>query len=131
MPRQSAHKPTAGEMEILVILWEHDAATVRQVHELLNVNKPTAYTTTLKMLQNMTEKGLVERDESNRAHVYRARLGRETTERTFAQDLIKKVFGGSASQLIMRVLESEPSDAEELAVIRRIIEKAERKVKGK
>ncbi len=83
------------------------------------------------MLQNMTEKGLVERDESNRAHVYRANLGREATERTFAQDLIKRVFSGSASQLIMRVLESEPSDAEELAAIRRIIEKAERRVKGK
>ena len=131
MPRQSTQRPTAGEMEILVILWMNDAATVRQIHELLNVHKPTAYTTTLKMLQIMTEKGLVERDVSNRAHVYRAKLGREITERTFAQDLIRRVFSGSASQLIIRVLESEPSDAEELAAIRQIIEKAERRVKGK
>ena len=131
MQKSSTQKPTQGEMEILVILWKHDAATVRQIHELLNVHKPTTYTTTLKMLQNMTEKGLVERDESNRAHVYRAKLGREITERTFAQDLIKRVFSGSASQLIIRVLESEPSDSEELAAIRRMIEKAERRAKGK
>ncbi len=131
MPKKSTQKPTAGEMEILVILWKREAATVREIHELLNVNKPTTYTTTLKILQIMTEKGLVERDVSNRAHVYRAKLGREITERTFAQDLIRRVFSGSATQLIMRVLESEPSDAEELAAIRRIIEKAERKVKGK
>ncbi len=131
MLKRSTQNPTAGEMEILVILWKKDTATVRQIHELLNVHKPTTYTTTLKMLQIMTEKGLVERDESNRAHVYRANLGREITERTFAQDLIRRVFSGSASQLIIRVLESEPSDAEELAAIRRIIEKAERRVKGK
>lgn len=131
MTRRKTKKPTEAEMQILVVLWEKKAATVREIHELLNVGKPTAYTTTLKMLQNMTEKDLVERDDSNRAHVYRAKLGRETTERTFARDLIKRVFGGSASQLIIRVLESEPSDAEELAAIRQMIEKAERKVKGK
>jgi BlaI family transcriptional regulator, penicillinase repressor len=131
MSKQNNQKPTDAEIEILAILWKHGVATVREIHEEINRHRQTAYTTTLKMLQIMTEKGLVGRDETNRAHVYRARLEREATERTFARELLQKVFGGSASQLVMRVLESKPSDERELAEIRKIIERAERSADNK
>ena len=131
MSKRSLPQPTAAELEILSHLWKHGAATVREIHDEINLRKPTAYTTTLKILQNMDDKGLVERDKTNRAHVYRAKLERETTQRNFAKDLLQKVFGGSAEQLIIRVLESKPSDAEELAAIRRIIDKAEKEIKKK
>lgn len=116
-------------MEILSVLWKRRSATVREIHDDLNVQKPTAYTTTLKIMQIMTEKGLIERDETNRAHVYQAKLEREATQRTFARDLLQRVFGGSASQLVLRVLESKPSNAEELAAIRQLIDEAEKRVK--
>ena len=125
MSKRNVQQPTESELKILAVLWKHKAATVREIHEEINLKKPTTYTTTLKTLQVMDEKGLVERDKTNRAHVYRAKLEREATERTFAQDLLQRVFGGSAPQLIMRVLEAKPSDAEELAVIRRMIDEAE------
>jgi predicted transcriptional regulator len=120
-------KPTEAELEILGVLWQRDAATVREVHEVLNAIKPTGYTTVLKTLQIMTEKNLVERDEEARAHVYRARIEREATQRKFAEDLLKRVFGGSASQLVMRVLETKPASDEELNEIRRMIDAAESK----
>jgi len=116
-------------MEVLSVLWQRGASTVREIHVILNAHKPTGYTTVLKVLQVMTEKGLVERDESNRAHVYRAKIEKEATERHFVKDLLEKVFGGSAAQLVMRVLESKASDAEEIAAVRKVIEEAERSVK--
>ena len=129
MPRRNAQKPTEAEMEILAVLWRRGAATVREIHEIISAEKPSAYTTTLKLLQIMTGKGLVEREEAGRAHVYRAKLKRETTQRKFTEDLLNRVFGGSAAQLVMRVLESKPADAEELAEIRQMIDKAERSAK--
>ncbi len=124
-------KPTEAELEILSILWQQKAATVRDVHEILNANKPTVYTTVLKTLQIMTEKGLVERDESSKAHVYRAAIEQDTTERRFAEDLLRRVFGGSAKQLVMRVLEMKPASEEELAEIRQLLDEAERSAKEK
>ncbi|MCA1624104.1 MAG: BlaI/MecI/CopY family transcriptional regulator [Acidobacteria bacterium] len=126
MPKRNLPQPTAAELEILSHLWKHGPATVREIHDEIKLRKPTAYTTTLKILQNMDDKGLVKRDKTNRAHVYRAKLERETTQRNFANDLLQKVFGGSAEELILRVLESKSSDAEELAAIRRIIDEAEK-----
>lgn len=131
MSRRNLQQPTEAELEILAVLWKRGEATVREIHDEINSHKPTAYTTTLKMLQIMDEKGLVERDKTSRAHIYRAKLERAATERSFAQDLLQRVFGGSASQLIIRVLESKPSDAEELAAIRRIIDEAEKDVRKK
>jgi predicted transcriptional regulator len=120
-------KPTEAELEILGVLWQHGEATVREVYEILNGVKPTGYTTVLKMLQIMTEKGLVEPDKSNRAHVYRALLEQAATQKRFAVDLLNKLFGGSASQLVMRVLETEAASTEELAQIRQMLDEAQRK----
>lgn len=131
MNKQNKQKPTEAELEILSVLWQREAATVREVHETINAQKPAAYTTILKMLQIMTEKGLVERDASDRAHVYRAAVAREATQRRFAEDLLKRVFGGSASQLVMRVLETKPASEDELNEIRQMLDEAERKAQGK
>lgn len=127
MPRQHIQKPTEAELEILSILWQREAATVREVHEIINERRPTAYTTVLKMLQIMTEKNLVERETEQKAHVYRAKIEQAATERNFAEDLLDRVFGGSAAQLMMRVLETKPASEEELAQIRQMLDEAERK----
>lgn len=129
MPRQSIQKPTEAELEILSILWQRETATVREVHEIINERRPTAYTTVLKMLQIMTEKNLVERETEQKAHVYRAKIEQATTERNFAEDLLQRVFGGSAAQLVMRVLETKPASETELAEIRQMLDEAEGKGK--
>ncbi len=120
-------KPTAAELEILAVLWERSAATVREVHEILNLNKLTIYTTVLKFLQIMTEKGLVERDDSNKAHVFRAKLPQEQTQKNLVSDLLEKAFRGSALKLVQRVLEAKPASSEELKAIRKMISEAEKK----
>ncbi|MBA2735833.1 MAG: BlaI/MecI/CopY family transcriptional regulator, partial [Pyrinomonadaceae bacterium] len=94
------NKPTVAELEILAVLWERDAATVKEVHEILNLNKPTTYTTVLKFLQIMTEKGLVERDDSSKAHVYRAKQPQNETQKNLVADLLEKAFRGSALRLV-------------------------------
>ena len=88
-------KPTDAELAILRVLWERGPSTVRQVHELVARDRPAAYTTALKLLQIMTEKGLVDRDERERTHVYRARLSEEQTQRQLVRDLLDRAFGGS------------------------------------
>lgn len=120
-------KPTAAELEILSVLWERDTATVREVHEILNVAKPTAYTTVLKFLQIMDEKGLVERDRQAKAHVYRARQAQAETQKNLVSDLLEKAFRGSALKLVQHVLETKPASAEEIKEIRRMIREAEKK----
>lgn len=122
-------KPTAAELEILDILWEREAATVREVHEIINVRKPTAYTTVLKTLQIMDEKGSVERDKAAKAHVYRAKNSPEHTQKNLVADLLEKAFRGSALKLVQHVLEAKPATAEELKEIRKMIKEAERKIK--
>ncbi len=121
------NKPTAAELEILAVLWEKDAATVKEVHEIINARKPTGYTTVLKIMQIMREKGLVERDDANKAHVFRAIEAQAETQRNLVADLIEKVFRGSALGLVQHVLEAKPASAEELKKIRKMIKKAERK----
>lgn len=118
-------RPTDAELAILRVLWERGESTVREVQEGLDLRRPAGYTTVLKQLQIMTEKGLVRRDETERAHVYRASLAREATETQLVGDLLDRAFGGSASRLVLRALASTPASAEEIAQIRKLLEKAE------
>ena len=117
--------PTEAELEILQVLWRHGPCTVRQVHEELGREKSTGYTTTLKLLQIMTEKELVQRDESQRTHVYRARLSQERTQRHLVEDLLQRAFGGSAQKLVMQALAHQKATPEELAEIRRLLDDLE------
>ena len=112
-------RPTDAELGILRVLWRRGPSTVRQVHEEL---ERTGYTTVLKLMQIMTEKGLVERDESQRAHVYVPRLPEEQTLGQLVGDLLDRAFEGSSSRLVMRALESRPATREELAEIRRMLD---------
>ena len=123
MPK--AARPTRSELAILQVLWEQGPATVRQVHEVLETTrgeKGTGYTTTLKLMQIMAEKGLVARDESSRTHIYAARMPQQQTQRQLVGDLIAKAFGGSSAKLVMHALSTHPASKEELAEIRRLIE---------
>ena len=117
-------RPTDAELAILRVLWDQGSATVRRVHEVLSRERPTAYTTALKLLQIMTEKGLVERDERDRTHIYRARLSEETTQRQLVRDLLDRAFGGSSSKLVMQALATKRASAEELRDIRKAIDGA-------
>jgi BlaI family transcriptional regulator, penicillinase repressor len=118
-------RPTDAELAILRVLWSRGPSTVRQVHEALSRERETGYTTVLKLMQIMTEKGLVERDESERTHVYQARFTQEQTQQRLVTDLLEKAFGGSASQLVMRALAAKPASADELAQIRRLLDELE------
>ena len=118
-------RPTDAELGILRVLWRRGPSTVRQVHEELERRSPTGYTTVLKLMQIMTEKGLVERDESQRAHVYVARLPEEQTLGQLVGDLLDRAFEGSSSRLVMRALESRPATRAELAEIRRLLDSME------
>lgn len=122
-----ANNPTKSELEILDMLWQRGEATVRELHEDLSATKPTAYTTVLKLLQIMDEKGLVERDKNAKAHVYRAKQPQDETQKSLVSDLLEKAFRGSALKLVQHVLETKPASAEELAEIRKLINEAEKK----
>ncbi len=122
MSKPSTPRPTDAELAILRVLWERGPSTVRQVHESMSRERPAAYTTALKMLQIMTEKGLVRRDESDRSHIYHARLSEEQTQRQLVRDLLDRAFGGSASKLVMQALASRRASAEELTEIRKLID---------
>ena len=118
-------RPTDAELAILRVLWRRGQSTVRQVHEELPRRNATGYTTILKMLQIMTEKGLVERDESQRAHVYSAKLAEEQTLGRLVGDLLDRAFEGSSSRLVMRAREERPVSPEEMAEIRRLLDELE------
>jgi predicted transcriptional regulator len=122
---QDPPRPTPSELEILGVLWERGPSTVRGIQEALHARRPTGYTTVLKLLQIMTDKGIVDRDESQRAHRYTPRLPRERTEQQMVGDLVDRAFGGSASRLVMQALSSRPATAEELERIRRLIDEIE------
>ncbi len=114
-------RPTEGELELLGILWERESATVRELFEAVNAKRPVVYTGVLKLLQIMTEKGLVQRDERERAHVYRAAVSQVDTEQRFLRDLSNRFFAGSAAQLAIRALEMETASDDELDAIRKLI----------
>jgi BlaI family penicillinase repressor len=124
MSRTSVPRPTDAELAILRVLWERGPSTVRQVHEQLAHERPAAYTTALKLLQIMAEKGLVDRDERDRTHIYHARLSEETTQRQLVRDLLDRAFGGSAGKLVMQALATKRASVEELKHIRQAIDEA-------
>jgi predicted transcriptional regulator len=126
MPKQKAPRPTDAELEILSVLWQRGASTVREVHDELSGRKQTLYTTVLKFMQIMTEKGLVERDDRERAHRYRARLPQEQTQQQLLTHLLDRAFEGSASKLVMQALSSKRTSAEELSRIRKMLDDFER-----
>jgi BlaI family penicillinase repressor len=119
----SLPRPTESELELLRILWEKGPATVREIYEALNLQRPSGYTTVLKMLQIMTAKGLVVRDEANRAHVYRAAISQDETQNEILKDLSVRLFSGSAAQLALHALAMEPASADELEAIRALIDR--------
>ena len=125
MSNPNLSRPTDAELAILRVLWSRGPSTVRQVHEAISRDRETGYTTVLKLMQIMTEKGLVERDESERTHVYQARFTQEATQQRLVSDLLDKAFGGSASQLVMQALAAKPASADELAQIRRLLDELE------
>ncbi|MFQ5599212.1 MAG: BlaI/MecI/CopY family transcriptional regulator [Candidatus Krumholzibacteriia bacterium] len=118
-------RPTDAELAILKVLWERGPSTVREIQEVLGRSRSTGYTTVLKFLQIMTEKGLVDRDESRRTHVYRARRSEEHTQRQLVGELAKRAFDGSAAKLVMRALSSKKASPRELAEIRRLLDELE------
>jgi BlaI family transcriptional regulator, penicillinase repressor len=115
-------KPTASELEILHVLWSRGPSTVREVQDALNQTKDMGYTGVLKLLQIMTAKGLVRRDESQRAHVYEACRPAEQTKRQLAADMLQRVFAGSASQLMMHALAGHRTSAQEIEKLRRVLD---------
>jgi predicted transcriptional regulator len=117
-------RPTDAELEILRVLWERGPSTVRQVHESLAPERETGYTTTLKLMQIMADKGLVTRDESSRTHVYAARASQESTQRQLVNDLVQRAFGGSAAELVMRALATHTTSDAELREIKKLIDEA-------
>lgn len=121
----SIPRPTDAELAILRVLWERGPSTVRQVFEVLSAERDLGYTTVLKMLQIMDEKGLVRRDDSERTHVFSARQTRTETQRHLVDDLLDKAFGGSATSLVMQALATRRASREELEEIRRLIDQAE------
>jgi predicted transcriptional regulator len=118
-------RPTDSELAILGVLWERGPSTVREVHDALSSTHDTGYTTVLKLMQIMTDKGLVVRDESNRAHVYSTSATEQRTQRQLIGDLIDRAFGGSPAKLVMQALSGTRASAEELTAIRQLIEKME------
>jgi len=122
-------RPTDAELAILSVLWERGPSTVREVHDELSATHDTGYTTVLKLLQIMTDKGLVVRDESQRAHVYSSRHSEQRTQRQLLGDLIDRAFRGSPAQLVMQALSATRASAEELTAIRQLLDRMEGEVK--
>lgn len=119
-------RPTDAELEILTALWSLGPATVREVHETIAARKPTQYTTVLKTLQIMAVKGLVRRNETQRAHVYEAAVPREATQKQLAGDLLSRAFNGSARSLMMGALSANKASKDELADLRKLLEDYEK-----
>jgi BlaI family penicillinase repressor len=126
--RHALPLPTGAEIDILAVLWRLGPATVREVHEELG--KDNGYTTTLKQMQLMTEKGLLVRSERFRSHVYEAGVPKEQTRKQIAGDLLKRAFDGSAASMVMGALSAQPASSDELADIRSMLE-AYAKEKGR
>ncbi len=115
-------KPTEGELEILQVLWQKGAATVRDVHETILQSKEAGYTTTLKLMQIMFEKGLVVRDDRAKTHIFRANVSKESTQNQFVGKMINSLFGGSSTQLVMNALGSQPHSKAELDEIQKLLD---------
>ena len=122
MPRGNRPLPTGAELEILRVLWKRGPSTVREVCEGLERAKPVGYTTVLKFMQIMADKGLVRRNEEKRTHVYESMVPRESTQRQFVGDLLDRAFGGSALQLVMQALSAKRATPAEIDQIRRLLD---------
>lgn len=125
MARLAAVKPTNSELEILRVLWDRGPSTVAEVHETLHSRRPTGYTTVLKMLQIMLEKGIVSRDGSRRQHIYAALLSENSVQKHLMRDLLDRAFSGSASKLVMHALSAKKASPQELGEIRQLLDKLE------
>jgi BlaI family penicillinase repressor len=121
MKKSPAPRPTEAELAILRVLWERGASTVRQVHDVLAPERESGYTTTLKFMQLMTEKGMVVREEDGRTHFYRAAYPEEATQQRLIVDLLDRAFGGSSAKLVIQALTAKPASAEELREIRKLL----------
>jgi BlaI family transcriptional regulator, penicillinase repressor len=115
-------KPTEAELELLRALWDKGPSTVRAIHQSLSADKETGYTTTLKILQKMAEKGLVTRDETDRTHIYAPAIRAEQTQRQLVRDLLHRAFAGSPAQLVVQALSERPASPQELAEIRQLLD---------
>lgn len=126
MERKSPPRPTDAELEILTVLWSRGPSTVREVHETIARRKPAQYTTILKLLQIMDEKGLVHRDQTERAHVYEPAHPREQTQRQLAGDLLQRAFEGSTRNLMLGALAARKTSRKELDELQQLLEEYER-----
>lgn len=121
MARKASSNPTEGELQILRVLWDRGAGTVRQVNQALSLTRPTGYTTTLKLMQIMTDKALLRRDTSVRPQVYEPAISAAKAEQQLVGELLERVFDGSASRLVPQALAAKQAGPEEMAEIRRIL----------
>jgi BlaI family penicillinase repressor len=129
MRKRKQPRPTDAELEILRVLWDRGPSTVRDVYEELRRDKSVGYTTILKFMQIMADKGLVRRDEDQRAHLYEAMVPKESTQRQLVGDLLERAFGGSALELVMQALSAKRATTSEIDQIRRMLDKYEEKRK--
>ena len=120
-------KPTESELEILQVLWANGQATVREVHEELASFKDSGYTTTLKLMQIMFEKGIVKRDASSKTHIYQANISRESTQKQMVGKMVNALFGGSSTQLVMQALGSANPSKDELDEIQKMLDNLKNK----
>jgi len=125
MGDKKINEPTESELEVLQVLWKRGSATVRQVNAELNLNREVGYTTTLKIMQIMTEKGLVNRDTATRTHIYRSSVKENTTQKNLLKKFIDKTYRGSAMQLVMQALGNQKASVEELAELKQLIKNME------
>ena len=129
MKDATLQKPTAAELQILQVLWERGPSTVREVQEALQAEKALGYTTVLKLMQIMTAKGLVRRNEDQRAHVYEAQQPAEKTKRQLAADMLERVFDGSARELLLHALAAQRSSRQEIEELRSLLDEHERNLR--
>jgi predicted transcriptional regulator len=129
MARPKLPRPTDAELEILNVLWRRGPSTVREVHDEISKARTTGYTSVLKLMQIMGGKGLVEREERQRLHVYRATAAEEETQSALVRDLLERAFNGSATKLVMHALSSERASAEDRDLIRKMLKEYEEKPK--
>jgi len=127
MSSEITTKPTESELEILQILWEKGNCTVREVHEILTLNKEAGYTTTLKIMQIMHEKGLVKRDTSSKTHIYSALASQQKTQQHLVSKLIDNAFNGSAARLVMQALGNHTSSKDEIEAIKKYLNELDHK----
>ena len=125
MNKKPKAKPTAAELEILAVIWRHGPCTVRFINDKLNEEKKVGYTTTLKIMQIMAEKGLLKRDENQRSHLYQAAIPEKETQKILVDRLLDTAFGGSALRLVMQALGTHRASAEEISRIRELLDEME------